>query len=83
MALEKTGYSAAIRGTTKVNVATDEEGYLVPEGTAAASNKKFSISKVAAENSLADNTDVLNFFMDLANGTSDSTTNTMQVTWTV
>lgn len=81
MALEKTGYSAAIQGTTKVNVAIDTDGYLAPDGTTAAGTKKFSINKVAAENSLVDNTDVLNFFLGLANGKADSLSNTMSVTW--
>lgn len=83
MALEKTGYTAAIQGTTKVNVAIDENGYLAPEGTLAAGKKRFQINKVSAENSLVDNTDVLNFFIGLANGTADSLSNTMSVTWEV
>lgn len=83
MALEKTGYSAAHQGTTKVNVAVDEEGYLAPEGTGAAGNKRFSITKVAAENSFDDNTEVLAFFLSLANGRQDVNSNTMAVTWEV
>lgn len=81
MALEKTGYIPAIQGTTKVNVAVDEEGYIAPPGTVAAKQKRLSITKVSAENSLQDNTDVLNFFLNLANGRGDSLTNQMQVTW--
>lgn len=81
MALEKTGYKSAIQGTTKVRVPLDSDGYLAPEGTIAASTKQVSITKVAAENSLQDNTEVLNFFLTLANGRSDSLTNTMSVTW--
>lgn len=83
MALEKTGYTAAIQGTTKVNVAVDEDGYIAPSGAGTVSNKRISINRVNAENSLQDNTDVLNFFLDLANGHSDSNTNVMQVTWGV
>lgn len=83
MALEKTGYTDAVQGTTRVNVAVDSDGYLVPPTEQGTANKKISITKVAAENSLVDNTDVLNFFLDLANGTQDSLSNTMQVTWGV
>lgn len=83
MALEKTGYTSAIQGTTKVNVPIDENGYIAPSGTTAASKKRLSITKVAAENTLADNTAVLGFFLDLANGQQNSETNTMAVTWEV
>lgn len=83
MAMEKTGYTDAIQGTTRVNVALDENGYLAPAGTAAAGKKAFQISKVNADNSLTDNTDVLNFFLQLANGQSDSLSNTMSVKWEV
>lgn len=83
MALEKTGYTSATQGTTKVNIAIDENGYIAPSGTTAAGTKSFSINKVAAENSLTDNTEVLNFFLSLAQGQQDSLSNTMQVKWGV
>lgn len=83
MALEKTGYTAATQGTTRVNVAMDADGYIAPEGTTAASTKGYSINRVAAENSLEDNTEVLNFFLTLANGVQDSLSNTMSVKWGV
>ena len=81
MALAKTGYKGAYQGTTKVRVSLDEDGYLAPTGTTAAGAKTISITKANAENSLQDNTDVLNFFLTLANGRADSLTNTMTVTW--
>ena len=81
MALAKTGYKGAYQGTTKVRVSLDENGYLAPTGTTAAGAKTISITKANAENSLQDNTDVLNFFLQLANGRADSLTNTMTVTW--
>lgn len=83
MALEKTGYTAATQGTTRVNVAMDADGYIAPAGTTPAGTKGFSINRVAAENSLEDNTEVLNFFLTLANGVQDSLSNTMQVKWGV
>lgn len=83
MAMEKTGYTPAIQGTTRVNVALDEDGYLAPEGTTAAGKRAFQISKVNADNSLVDNTEVLNFFLQLANGRADSLSNTMNVKWEV
>lgn len=83
MALEKEGYSGAIIGTTKVNVATDANGYIAAEGVQVAGVKSFSINRVNAENSLQDNQDVLNFFIGLATGTTDSLSNTMQVKWGV
>lgn len=81
MALEKTGYKSAVRGTTKVNVPVDANGNIAAAGTTPAGTKKFQINKVNAENSLTDNTEVLNFFLTLANGGQDSLSNTMQVTW--
>lgn len=83
MALDKTGYAGANQGTTSVKIAVDENGYIAPTGTTAAGKKNFSINKVNAENSLADNQDVINFFMTLAQGNSDSLTNTMKVEWGV
>lgn len=83
MAMEKTGYSAAIQGTTRVKVATDENGYIAPPGTTAVGTRNFQISKVNADNSLIDNTEVLDFFLTLANGQQDTVTNTMDVKWSV
>lgn len=83
MALEKTGYKPAIQGTTKVNVQVDADGYLAPAGVSGTGTKRLSINKVAAENSLEDNTEVLKFFLDLANGNQDSLSNQMNVSWGV
>lgn len=83
MSLEKTGYTSAVVGTTKAKIAIDENGYIAPSGTTAAGTKNFSINRVAAENSLTDNTDVLNFFLNLAQGRQDSLTNSMTVKWEV
>lgn len=82
MSLAKTGYSDAIRGTTRVKVGVDENGQFAPAGEAV-DTKNFSINKVNAGNTLADNTEVLNFFLNLAQGTSDSLTNVMNVSWEV
>lgn len=81
MALAKEGYTSAIRGTTKANIAIDENGYIAPEGTTPAGQKRFTLNKVNADNSLTDNTDVLNFFLNLAQGKQDSLSNQMSVTW--
>lgn len=85
MALAKTGYSDAINGTTKVKVAVDAEGYLVPAqgGNLPVGGKNFQISRVNSENGLIENMDVINFFLGLANARTDSDTNTMAVTWEV
>lgn len=83
MAFEKTGYSPANVGTTAVKIAIDENGYIAPEGTQAAGTKRLQINRVAAENDLQDNTEVLNFFLTLAQGKQDSLTNTMNVKWEV
>lgn len=83
MALAKTGYSAANLGTTKVQVPVDSNGQIAPPGETVVSTKSFSINRVNADNSLEDNTEVLNFFLNLAQGTQDSLSNEMQVKWEV
>lgn len=83
MALDKTGYAGANQGTTSVKIPVDENGYIAAAGTTPAGKKNFSINKVNAENSLQDNQDVLDFFITLAQGSSDSLTNTMKVEWKV
>lgn len=83
MAMEKTGYSDAIRGTTRVDVAIDNEGYIAPVGVTAVGTKKFQINSVNSDNTLTDNTEVLDFFLTLANGRGDSLSNDMSVKWTV
>lgn len=83
MALSKEGYGGAVQGTTKVKIGVDANGYIAQAGTTPAGTKNFSITKVNAENSLQDNTDVLNFFLNLAQGQSDSLSNTMDVKWSV
>lgn len=83
MGLAKTGYSDANQATTKVNIAMDENGYIAPEGTLAAKVKRFTLNRVSAENGLVENTEVLEFFLGLANGRQYSDTNVMQVSWEV
>lgn len=83
MALQKTGYTPAIQGKTRANVAINEDGYIATEGDTIAGNKYFTIKQANAENSLVDNQDVINFFIGLVSGSTDSTTNTMTVTWEV
>lgn len=82
MALAKEGYSDAVRGTTRVKIGVDDNGQIAPEGEATGT-KNFSINRVNAGNNLSDNTEVLNFFLNLAQATSDSLTNTMDVKWGV
>lgn len=81
MALAKNGYNDANQGTTKVNIAVDEDGYIAPVGTDMAKAKRFTINKVSADNGLVDNTEVLQFFLDIANGRQYSDTNVMTVSW--
>ena len=83
MALEKTGYTAATQGTTRVNIAVDANGHIAPSGVPATGVKSFQVNKVSAENSLTDNTEVLEFLLSLAPGQQDSLSNTMQVKWGV
>lgn len=83
MALQKTGYADANQGQTNVKIAIDENGYIATETAVAVSAKNFNIKQVNSENGLEDNTEVLNFFLQLAGGRADSLTNTMSVKWEV
>ena len=80
MALEKAGYKSANQGTVKIPVAINESGYIASSGQTAASTKKISITKVAAENSKMDNNAVATFFIGMIGGRFDPN-NTMTVTW--
>lgn len=83
MALEKTGYTPATLGTTKVKIGIDENGYIASGQSVAVGTKTFQINRANADNTLEDNQDVLNFFIGLVDGRGDSDTNTMSVIWEV
>lgn len=85
MGLAKEGYANANIGTTAVKIAVDENGYIVADsGTTVAGTKTFQFNRVAAENNLQDNTDVLEFVFGLIGNVQYSeTSNTMQVKWEV
>lgn len=82
MGLAKTGYSDANQGTTRASVPIDSSGYIVDKEDAAGT-KNFTINHVNPENTLEQNTEVLNFFVGLINSETYSNTNRLQVTWTV
>lgn len=83
MALSRTGYSDANQGTTRASVPIDENGYIADSGTTAAGTKYFSINHINPDNSAAENNQVLNFFVGLINSEVYSSTNRLQVTWTI
>ncbi len=81
MALSKTGYRDAKRGTTRVDVAINQDGNIATGMDTTAGVKGISINAVNAENSLTQNTKVLQLFIGLAGGRQDSLSNRMSVTW--
>lgn len=81
MALAKEGYKGANQGTTKINVATNEDGQIAAPGEVATGVRTVSFNRVAAENSLTDNVDVIGFFMGLIGGRYDTRSNKMTVSW--
>ena len=83
MAMSKTGYVDAQRGTTKAKVDLNEDGQIAQPGDAVAGTKYFTINQVNPENSLVQNTKVIDLFIGFANGSADSLSNKMSVTWEV
>lgn len=81
MSMEKTGYNPAYIGTTSVRVPVTADGYIAAPGVAATGTKRIQFNRVAAENDLTDNEEVLNFFLGLVRGQYDRTSNQMTVKW--
>lgn len=81
MAMAKTGYKDAKRGTTRVDVALNSDGNIATGTETAAGTKGISINAVNAENNLTQNTKVLGFFIDLVGGRQNSSSNRMTVSW--
>lgn len=80
--LQKTGYVDEYTGTTTVKVDVDSDGFIVPAADAFAS-KRMTFKGVNTNNSLVDNTTVIQAFLDLCNGSQDSLSNRAQITWEV
>lgn len=83
MGLKREGYSDAIQGRTRVAVDIDAAGNIATPGTEVAGTFNFTITQANPENSLAQNTQLLEFFMSLVNGAQNSNTNIATVTWEV
>lgn len=81
MALTKSGYKDARRGTTRVPVGIDSNGNIAVEGDTVVGTKSLSITAANAENSLVSNTALFSIFVGLAGGSQDSLNNKMTVTW--
>lgn len=85
MALVKTGYIDAQRGTTKQKVATNEDGNIAVEGDTHKGHRYITISQANAANNLIDNVELIKTFLTFvgAADTNDSISNTMSVKWGV
>lgn len=83
MALEKTGYIAAQKGTTKQKVMLNADGNIATEDDEVAATKYYSINQVNASNSLQDNAEVMELFLGFIGGGTDSLSNQMTVRWEV
>lgn len=83
MGLRREGYSDAMQGRTRVAVAMDANGNIATSGTQVAGTFNFTITQANPENSLAQNTQLLEFFMSLVDGAQYSDTNVATVTWEV
>lgn len=83
MALEKTGYINAQRGTTRQKVFTNEDGNIAMEGDTHKGYKYINVNQVNAGNNLADNAAVIDVFLGFVGASTDSLSNTMTVKWSV
>lgn len=83
MATKKSGYIDAQRGVTKSLVGINQDGNIAQDGDTVVKSKYFSINAANADNNLAQNTKLINFFINLAGGSADSLSNKMIVTWEV
>lgn len=81
MGMIKSGYNPAYVGTTSVKVPMTEAGYIAAAGETASGTKRLQINRVAAENDLADNEEVLNFILGLVKAQYDRASNQMTVRW--
>lgn len=83
MAMVKSGYRDAYRGTTKAKLGYNAEGNIAQAGEVVEKTKYFSVNTVNTDNGLAENQEVINLFIQLAGGETDSLTNQMTVNWKV
>lgn len=81
MALSKTGYKDAKRGTTRVDVGINSDGNIATGTDTTAGTKSIAINAVSADNNLAQNTKVLGLFFGLVGARQNASTNRMSVTW--
>lgn len=81
MALAKTGYTAAVRGTTKEKVNLNSAGQIAVDGDTVAGTKQLQL-KTSADNSRSLNHQVFKFFLSAVGAVeSDSLSNKFTVTW--
>lgn len=84
MGLSKDGYQSATHGTTKIKVPITQEGNIVADSTqTAAKQKRISFNWANAENNAIQNINILNTFVTIAGGSTDSLSNEFTVTWGV
>lgn len=81
--IAKSGYVNAYRGTTKAKVGYTADGNIAQQGDTIAKTKYFSVTTVNSENDLAENQTIIDLFIGIAGGSSDSLSNQMTVNWKV
>ena len=83
----KQGYKNQYSSTTKVKCDVDRDGNLITDSTTqtAVAAKRITINGVNIANSLDNNTEVIQAFLNIVGATSaqDSLSNTVNVTWEV
>lgn len=81
MAFPKTGYKSKYVSNTDVKVNLNAEGNFAQEGEAVAGQKRYTLKGAKIENSLEQNTVLLEAFLGIVGAGQDSLSNRASVTW--
>ena len=81
--ITKDGYTSEYAGNTRVKIDINADGNIAQPGEQVMKNKNLTIKGVNINNSLSQNTEVIQAFLNFANGSQDSLTNIATATWEV
>lgn len=79
--LAKEGYEPAIQGITTAAIDATADGMIAGEDDTPAGTKRLAIRVANAENSLAQNNELLNIFISICGAQRQNESNKFQVTW--
>lgn len=83
MGLPKTGYAEAKTGRSSEKLELNSDGMIAQDGEMVAGVANFSLTGLNASNSFQTNHNIIDFFVNLATGSTDSLSNKFSVSWEV